>query len=130
MPKTSRETAPNVQRVEGIVEDRSEELDEYTVSFTRCLGEFDGAPLLRGAVDDRCQCPHWGYVIEGKITFRFPDRDEIYQAGDAFYAPPGHTPVTHEGSEVVMFQPTDALAKTREVMMGNLQAMMGEHAAH
>jgi hypothetical protein len=130
MPKTSKDTASNVQHVPGIVDDRTEELDGYTVSFTRFLGELDGAPLLRGAVDDRCQCPHWGYVQSGKITFRFADRDETYEAGDAFYAPPGHTPHTFEGSEVLMFQPTDELAKSREVMMGNLQAMMGQTAAH
>ena len=123
MPKTSRDTASNIQHVEGIVEDRSEELDGYTISFTRFLGDMDGAPLLRGAPDDRCQCPHWGYVIEGKVAFRFPDRDETYEAGDAFYAPPGHTPVTYEGAEVVMFQPTDELAKTMEVMLRNIQAL-------
>ncbi len=128
MPKSSRATASKAQRVEGIVDDRNEELDGYTVSFTQFLGDMDGAPLLRGAPDDRCQCPHWGYVIKGKITFRFPDRDETYEAGDAYYTPPGHTPHTYEGAEIVQFQPTDELAKTMEIMMGNVQAMMGQHA--
>ena len=130
MPKTSKATASNVQHVPGIVDDRSEELDGYTISFTTCLGDFDGAPLLRGAPDDRCQCPHWGFVQSGRITFRFPDREETYEAGDAFYAPPGHTPHTYEGAEVVMFQPTEQLAATMEVMMGNVQAMMAQHAGH
>ena len=125
MPKSSKDSASNVQHVEGIVDDHSEELDGYTVSFTSFLGDLDGAPLLRGAPDDRCQCPHWGYVFSGRITFRFPDRDETYEAGDAFYAPPGHTPHTYEGAEVVMFQPTDELAKTMEVMLRNLQSMSG-----
>jgi hypothetical protein len=31
--------------------------------------------------------------------------------------------VTHEGAEVVMFQPTDELAKTMEVMTKNMEAM-------
>ena len=128
MPKSSRATASKAQRVEGIVDDRNEELDGYTISFTQFLGDMDGAPLLRGAPDDRCQCPHWGYVLKGKITFRFPDRDETYEAGDAYYAPPGHTPQMYEGAEIVQFQPADEMAKTMEIMMGNLQAMTGQHA--
>jgi len=84
----------------------------------------DLAPLLRGLPDDRCQCPHWGYVVSGKLTFRFADHDEVFEAGDAFYAPPGHIPVKHEpGSEAVFFSPAEELAKTDAVMMKNMQAM-------
>ena len=125
MPKASKASASQEQRVEGIVDERAEELGGYTVSFDSFLGDLDGAPLLRGAPNDQCQCPHWGYVFKGKITFRFADHEETYEAGDAFYAPPGHTPVTYEGAELVMFQPTDELAKTMEVMMKNFQAMSG-----
>ena len=123
MPKASKASASQQQRVEGIVDERAEELGGYTVSFDSFLGDLDGAPLLRGAPNDQCQCPHWGYVFKGKITFRFADHDETYEAGDAFYAPPGHTPITYEGAELVMFQPTDELAKTMEVMMKNFQAI-------
>ena len=41
------------------------------------------------------------------MTFRFADREETYQAGDAYYVPPGHTPVHHAGAEVVEFSPTE-----------------------
>lgn len=27
------------------------------------------------------------------VGFRFSDREETYEAGDAYYVPPGHTPV-------------------------------------
>ena len=47
---------------------------------------------------------------------RFPDREETYEAGDAFYTPPGHTPMLYEGSEILWFHPTDEMAKTMEVM--------------
>jgi glyoxylate utilization-related uncharacterized protein len=124
MPKTSRATASKAQRVEGIADDRSEELDGYTVSFTQFLGDMDGAPLLRGAPDDRCQCPHWGYVINGRLTFRYADREEVFEAGDAFYTPPGHVPVKHEpGTEVVFFSPAEELRQTEAVMMKNMEAM-------
>ena len=31
-------------------------------------------------------------MIEGKVGFRFPAGEETYEAGDAYYVPPGHTP--------------------------------------
>ena len=126
MPKVSKTTASNVQHVEGMVEDRSEELDGYTISFTSFMRDIDGAPLLRGLPGDQCHCPHWGYVVKGKIAYRFGDREETYEAGDAYYVPAGHTPVAFEGAEVVQFQPTEELAKTMEVMAKNMQAMASE----
>ena len=125
MPKVSKESASQVQHVEGVVDDRSEELDGYTAGFTTFLGDMDPAPLFRGLPDDRCQCPHWGYVLKGKMTFRFADHEETYEEGDAYYAPPGHTPVMYEGSEVVEFSPTQELGKTMAVIMGNLEAAGG-----
>ena len=53
-----------------------------------------------------CQCPHWGYVIAGKLTFHTADGDETYTAGDAYYIGPGHTPELFAGTEVVEFHPT------------------------
>lgn len=114
----------------GPVDDRYEEIDGYRVGFTTFKEDIDATPLMKGLPDDRCQCPHWGYVIAGRVVFRFSDRDETYEAGDAFYAPPGHVPVQHEpGSEVVMFSPADELRKTEEVLMKNMQAMGAGGAA-
>jgi hypothetical protein len=126
MPKTSKASASQVEVVDGILEDRSEDLDGYTAGFTSFKADMDPAPFFKGLPDDRCQCPHWGYVVKGKITFRFADREETYEAGDAYYAPPGHTPVVFEGNEIVEFSPTDELAKTMEVLNRNMAAM--EHA--
>ena len=122
MPKVSKASASQVEVVEGILEDRSEQLDGYTVGFTSFIADADPAPFFQGLPDDRCQCPHWGYVLKGKITFRFADREETYEAGDAYYVPPGHTPVVYDGNEIVEFSPADELAKTMEVVMRNMAA--------
>jgi ribosomal protein L16 Arg81 hydroxylase len=38
---------------------------------------------------------------------RFADHDEVFEAGDAFYLPPGHVGVQNEpGTEYVQFSPT------------------------
>lgn len=122
MPKVSRETASETVTTEGL-EVRLEHLDGgYSVCFESHTADADLAGLFRGLPDDRAQLPRWGYVIEGKLGFRFADREEIFEAGDAYYVPPGHTPVHYAGAEIVEFSPTDVLGQTIVVVLGNLQA--------
>jgi len=122
MPKVSRESAEVMDA--GMVEDRHADLDGYTVNFATFRQDLDNTPLLKGLPDDRCQCPHWGYVIKGRFTYRFADHEEVVEAGDAFYLPPGHIPVQNEpGSEIVQFSPTEELRATEEAMAKNMQAM-------
>ena len=123
MPKVSKDSARNGGEF-GPVIDRADQLDSYGVNFVEFRQDIDATPLLKGLPDDCCQCPHWGYVIKGQMTFRYGDRVEVYQAGDAYYAPPGHIPVQHEpGTQVVQFSPFDALRETETVMAKNLKAM-------
>ena len=121
MPKASKETASRVEDM-GVVESRSEELGGYMVEFSTFREDGDATPLFKGLPDDRCQSEHWGYVLRGKLTFRFADRDEVYEAGDAYYGPPGHIPVVTAGTEVVEFSPTEAYGRTLEVLARNLAA--------
>jgi hypothetical protein len=121
MPKASKTTASQTEVLEGF-EGHYEELGGYTVGFEAYSADADLAPFFAGLPDDRCQSPHWGYVMKGKVTFRFADREETYEAGDAYYAPAGHTPVLFAGAEVVEFSPTDELAKTLEVVTRNMQS--------
>jgi uncharacterized RmlC-like cupin family protein len=109
----------------GAIEALSEDFDGgYTVTFQRFGPDLDHTAFLKGAPDDRCQCHHWGYVLEGRVTFRFADREETVRAGDAFYVPPGHIPVGNDpGTLVVQFTPTDELRDVQAVIARNLQAM-------
>jgi hypothetical protein len=123
MPKVSRDSATQGGEF-GPVLDRSDRLGDHTVNFTLFREDIDATPLMRGLPDDRCQCPHWGYVVKGEVTFRYADRDEVFETGDAFYTPPGHVPVKYEpGTEVVQFSPSEELRKTEAVMMKNMTAM-------
>ena len=72
--------------------------------------------------DARGESPHWGYVIAGQVTFGYADHDETYEAGTAYYAPPGHVPVITSGTEVVEFSPTGEYERTMEVVAANLAA--------
>ncbi len=64
-------------------------------------------------------------MTAGKVTFKYADRDEVYETGDAYYAPPGHIPVVAAGTEVIEFSPTDDYGRTLEVVGRNLAAMQG-----
>jgi uncharacterized RmlC-like cupin family protein len=50
----------------------------------------DTAPLLKDLPDERCPCPHGGYVLEGRMRVTYADGEEIPMTGDLFYLPPGH----------------------------------------
>ena len=119
MPKASKETASRVEEM-GVMEGRYEELGGYTLGFETFHEHADATPLFVGLPDDRCQSPHWGYVVEGKMTFRYADHDEVYETGDAYYAPPGHIPVITAGTEVIEFSPTEEYGRAMEVLARNL----------
>jgi hypothetical protein len=122
MPNVSRDTASETIALEGL-DVRVEHLEGgYSVCFESHTADADLAGLFRGLPDDRCQLARWGYVLRGRVAFRFADREETYEAGDAYYVPPGHTPVHHAGAEIVEFSPTDVLAQTIPVVMENMRA--------
>jgi hypothetical protein len=122
VPKASRGTASEKIAFEGL-DVRLEHLDGgYSVCFESHTADADLADLFRGLPNDRAQLPRWGYVIEGKVGFRFSDREETYEAGDAYYVPPDHTPVHYAGAEIVEFTPTEILGETVPVVISNLQA--------
>ena len=102
---------------------RNGEWGAMTVELGETTGKIDPAPLFRGLPDDRCQAPHWGYVIKGQLRYRFADHEEVYNAGDAYYAPPGHTPVIEPGTQYVEFSPTEELKPTYEAVARNMAAM-------
>lgn len=62
-------------------------------------------------------------MLKGRLTFRVADHEEVFEAGDAFYLPPGHVPLAEAGSEYVQFSPTEELKATEAVMMKNMQEM-------
>ena len=55
---------------------------------------------------------------QGRIGFRFADREETYESGEAYYVGPGHTPVHYAGTEIVEFSPTALLDETIPVVLG------------
>lgn len=78
---------------------------------------------MKGLPNDMCHSPHWGYVFKGRLTFRFADHEEVIEAGDAFYLPPGHIPIAEAGTEYIQFSPSEQLHEVAETMARNMEAM-------
>lgn len=102
---------------------RQVEWGGMTIELGSFREETDPGPLFKGLPDDRCQCPHWGYVLRGQVRFTFADRSEVYKAGDVYYAPPGHTPMIGANTEWVEFSPIEPYQRTMEIVGRNMAAM-------
>jgi hypothetical protein len=122
MPKVSKASAAKVQDI-GVGEVREDVVDGYEISFLDLREEADMAGVLKGLPGDLCPCPHWGYVTAGQVTFTFGDHAEVFEAGDAFYVPPGHTPAASAGAEFVLFSPAEQVAEVNAVIQRNIAAM-------
>jgi hypothetical protein len=102
---------------------REAEWGDLHVGHETYESAFDIGPLLQGLPNDMCQCPHWGYVIRGRMRVLYPDREEVVEAGSIYYLPPGHAPVMDAGTEIVEFSPQVAYHETMEVASRNFLAL-------
>src|SRR3981081_4344299 len=65
--------------------------------FDKISGEYfslsagvDTTPLFQGLEGDLCQCPHWGFVVRGRlVTTDAHGARETVNANDIFSTPPG-----------------------------------------
>ena len=121
MPHASRETAHESISLFGIDVKLANLDGGYTVCFESHAHDQDLGPLFDGLADGVCHFTRLGYVIEGAVTFRIGERTETYAAGDAYYVPPGHVPIQHEGARLVEFSPTEELGQAIGVVMANVE---------
>jgi hypothetical protein len=119
MPAISSADAQRIERVSGL-ERRFAELDGYIVTFERYSEDRDYTELDKNLPGDRCPCPHWGYLLKGKLIYRYEDGEDVITEGQAYYARPGHTAWLAAGTELVKFSPKDTLQETFEITRDNL----------
>ena len=120
MAKASSASADKVADY-GVAIDRSSELGGYTVNFVTIIRSHDLGPMLASLPTGNCSCPHWGYLLKGRMIVRYPDREEIIEAGDAFYMAPGHAPEAEAGTELIQFSPADELAEVEAALATAMQ---------
>lgn len=76
-------------------------------------GPLDCTPVYADLPGGVCPCPHYFYVLAGRVRAVYPGSDhpdEVAGAGDVCYFPAGHILVYEEASEVLEFNPAAALA--------------------
>jgi ribosomal protein L16 Arg81 hydroxylase len=52
---------------------------------------------------------------------RYNDHEEVLEAGDAFYMPPGHAPEAEAGTELIQISPAAELAEVEAALMQSMQ---------
>lgn len=96
---------------------------DMRVGYETYLGDYDDAPFLKGLPNDRCQCPHWGYLLSGRVTVRYDDRDEVVEAGDVYYMAPDHSIRVDAGTVLIEFSPLAEWEALMEVAERNVAAL-------
>ncbi|UQX00223.1 hypothetical protein [Streptomyces sp. RerS4] len=115
-----REETP-VALAGGGVELRMREIGgEMTAAFVHLPEGTDLTEAVKGQPDDMCQCPHWGYLVSGRLMMRTKGGEEVYEAGQAFYWSPGHVPLALTDVDYVDFSPTDAFREIIDHVKSNM----------
>jgi hypothetical protein len=121
MPTVSKHTTEHVNEF-PVATDRFSDVDGYTVSFVDIKETHSLAPMLATLPGGNCQCPHWGYLFRGRMIVHYEDHDDVIEAGQAFYMPPGHVPDADADTEFVLFSPTEELQATEAAIAAAMRA--------
>lgn len=105
MRAISRRDVPIVI-ADGGVEIRVLDQAGMMVGFAQLPAGADLRAATAGLPDDLCQCPHWGYMLKGRVRMHTANGHQDFAAGEAFYWAPGHAPEALEDSEYLDFSPT------------------------
>ena len=81
MKATTRADAPVVIEGDG-VQVRLQELGGgMSAGFVSLPAGADLRPATKGLPDDLCQCPHWGYVLKGRVKMHTRNGATVYPGG-------------------------------------------------
>ena len=112
--KIKKEDLPVTMEAPGAIMRSLPGYGGMSVAFNELPAGTDMKPLLMGLKNDSCQCPHWGYIVEGEMLVEYDDgKREKLVKGDVFYLPPGHTALVEKDLKLLDFSPEKEL---KEVM--------------
>jgi len=102
---------------------RQYEWGDMRVGYETYLSDFEDTELLKGLPNNMCPCPHWGYLIAGRMTVRYADHEEVVKAGEVYYMAPGHTMAAEAGTVLIEFSPKEEFRKLTEMAEKNFAKM-------
>lgn len=96
---------------------------QISAEYFALAAGVDTTPLFRGLEGNLCQCPHWGYLLKGKVTTMDAyGAEETITSNDLFYWPPGHNVRVDEDADIVMFSPQHEHTHVLNHMIDRLEA--------
>ncbi len=103
---------------------RVAEQGELAMAYVEMKAGADATPLLKGMPNNKCQSPHWGYMLTGAIHLRYEDgTEEVCKAGEMFHWPAGHTVWVEEDTSFVEFSPKSELKEVYDHIGAKAAAM-------
>ena len=80
--------------------------DTISGEYFSLAAGVDTTPLFQGLDGNACQCPHWGFVLSGRVTTTDAHGVRVtVTSNDLFHWPPGHNVLVEADAEIVMFSP-------------------------
>ncbi len=116
-----REDIPLVFQA-GSYYSRQIEWGEMDGGFWAFPAGFDSTQLFQG-LPHGCECPHWGYLLKGRMRVKYADHEEVVTAGEAYFLEPGHLPIMEEDCEMVEFSPKEISRKMMELASRTMASM-------
>jgi hypothetical protein len=99
---------------------RGQDWGGMTSAYMQCPTGLDFCPLLKGLERDHCQCPHWGFVIEGSIRVNYEDgTEEDVGPSKIYYWPSGHTVAVEGAVRMVEFSPHDQMSRCSHTLLAS-----------
>jgi hypothetical protein len=119
--KIRKEDIPVMMESPGTVMRNLPGYGGMTVAFNEIPAGTDFSPLLHGLKNNSCQCPHWGYIVEGEILMKYDDgSSEKLMKGDVFYMPPGHVGVVAKDVKLIDFSPSQEFQEVMDHIAGKV----------
>ncbi|MBJ7881824.1 cupin domain-containing protein [Gelidibacter salicanalis] len=98
-------------------------LGKISAEYFSLSAGVDTTPLFMGLKDNLCQCPHWGFLTKGQLTTTdVAGKEEVVDANELFYWPPGHNVKVTMDAEIVMFSPQHEHTKVINHMIEKTQS--------
>ena len=91
---------------------RSVHWGDLEVGFTTIAEPMDCTDVYRHLAGGVCPCPHYGFIVEGRLRSTYPGTDvpdEVAETGDVYFFPPGHILVYDAPTTALEFNPAAAL---------------------
>jgi len=103
---------PVTAEMPGLFESRQAQWGGLTAAIEVVHGAHDFTKEFSELPTGRCEAPHWGYLLKGKVRILYKDHEEVLQTGDIYYMAPGHIPVTEEECHFIEFSAPEDYATT------------------